>query len=207
MFGHSLIADGSVIGLFNQVLPVPQLADAQQDVLSRLSPSVQSFFAKRAAAKQSTQVSAPPAATADATSKPITKEAPSRPGMPKETAASAPATAALFRKVSARAASAQPPAKQPLLKPEHQSSSLVSRLRFSLDGEVVEIKPNMTGTANHTAKQQVVQRDILRYVVLSPHKCWAKPHLQGCVICLMCAAVCDHKRACAQLSYSCCSNC
>lgn len=162
IFGRSLIPSGSDVGLSNQILSVPQLADAQQDVLSRLSPGLQSFFAKRAAAKQSTQGS--PAATTDATGEPMTKKAHSRnrPGMPKETAASAPATAAASQKTSAHAASAQLPAKQPLLKPEHQSSSLVSRLRFSLRGEVVEIKPDKGGAAGHIAQQQVVQRDILR---------------------------------------------
>ena len=45
---------------------------------------------------------------------------------------------------------------------EPRSDSLAGQLRFSLEGEAVEIKMAVTEAANPTEQQQIVQRDILR---------------------------------------------
>lgn len=150
---------------------VLQRADAQQEVLSRLSPELQSYFLKRAASKQRNSSQA--ADRSAVSNAPSTLQSP-QPAASGSQAVHAPRSGAgssgSAKESGLQASSANQPAApnstgrlQNARVSAADMSSLASRLRFSLAGQVVEVQPLASQAA---ASKQVVQRDILRCCLL-----------------------------------------
>lgn len=174
--------------LLNSMSPA-EVEEARQELMSRLSPSAQAFLAKRAAAKcrssGPTTAGGPPATAGD---QPVTVKGNSTTAAVQAATsgqAGHPTPTSKARKAYAAGSAAGQAGKAgtahaSIAQSRHASSAerdtgsnsnsgdVVSRLRFSLEGQVVGLKAT-SDTGGPGADQQVVQRDILRCSIINTH--------------------------------------
>ena len=166
-------------------LNILQVEEARREVMSRLSPAAQAFLVKRAAAKQRNVM--PPQASQATTSGGWTATAVEQPTTAIHAAGAQQAGPAALSSNSSTAGKAQhASAVQRLVSAERHTTysaerdtgansnstpdagaNIASRLRFSLEGQVVGLKAASENDSGPAADQQVVQRDILRYLILN----------------------------------------
>lgn len=177
--------------LLNSMSPA-EVEEARQELMSRLSPAAQAFLAKRAAAKR--RSSGPTTAgglPATAGDQPVTVKGDCTTAADQATTsgqAGHPSPISKARKAyaagdiagkagtacasiaqSRRASSAERDAGSNSNSIE-PNGDVVSRLRFSLEGQVVGLKAISDAAGGPGGDQQVVQRDILRYAIVKKGK-------------------------------------